>query len=165
MYGIDAEETAEVLGQDPGHQPAADLIRQMAARIADLEAKEGALTDHVIEWDGLPVKKIRKAFAAAVERAGLGTYEPDPTRPGKQRFVTDVTPHTLRHTAISWAEEEGMDMGLISRLAAHGGPDITRRVYSKPSVDALRPVAAAINRRLLPRLKPVEDGQSDNPET
>lgn len=42
MYGIDAEETAEVLGQDPGHQPAADLIRQMAARIADLEAKEGA---------------------------------------------------------------------------------------------------------------------------
>jgi hypothetical protein len=39
MYGIDPEETAEALERDPGHQGAADLIRQMAARIAELEAQ------------------------------------------------------------------------------------------------------------------------------
>jgi hypothetical protein len=43
MIGIDPEETAEALERDPGHQGAADLIRQMAARIAELEAQaEGA---------------------------------------------------------------------------------------------------------------------------
>jgi len=138
------------------------------ARAALLEAKNGALTDHVIEWDGKPVKSIRKAFAAAVERAGLGTYEPDPTRPGKQRFVTDVTPHTLRHTAVSWAEEEGYPMDLISRLAAHGSPDVTRRIYAKPGVDVLRPVAAAIDRRLQGLPAPpdaVADAKIINPET
>lgn len=135
------------------------------ARQALLEAKEGALTDHVIEWDGAPVKSIRKAFAGAVERAGLGTYEADPTRPGQQRFVTDVTPHTLRHTAVSWAEEEGYPMDLISRLAAHGSPDVTRRIYAKPRVDVLRPVAEAINRRLLMPPKTVEDAPISNPET
>lgn len=134
------------------------------ARAALLEAKKGALTDHVIEWDGNPVKSIRKAFAAAVERAGLGTYEPDPTRPGQKRFVTDVTPHTLRHTAVSWAEEEGYPMDLISRLAAHGSPDVTRRIYAKPRVDVLRPVAEAINRRLLMPPKTVEDDENSNPE-
>lgn len=39
MYGIDPEETAEVLERDPGHQTAADLIRQLAARITELEAR------------------------------------------------------------------------------------------------------------------------------
>jgi integrase len=43
--------------------------------------------NYLIEWDGEPVKRINKAFRAAVRAAGLGK---------------DVTPHTLRHTAITW---------------------------------------------------------------
>jgi len=39
MNGIDPEETAEALERDPGHQGAANLIRQMAARIEELEAQ------------------------------------------------------------------------------------------------------------------------------
>ena len=46
------------------------------ARAALSEAKIGALTDYVIEWDGVPVKKIRKAFMAAVRRAGLAGVTP-----------------------------------------------------------------------------------------
>jgi len=38
----------------------------------------------VIEWNGKPVRSVRKAFAAAVQAAGLD---------GK------ITPHILRHTA------------------------------------------------------------------
>jgi integrase len=103
------------------------------ARAMLLEAYEGRQTDHVIEWDGEPVKKVRKAFAAAVRRAGLDMR---------------VTPHTLRHTALTWLEEEGFSIDTISALAAHSGPEITRKVYLHSSPELLRPAADAIERRL-----------------
>jgi hypothetical protein len=40
-------------------------------RAALLEARKAALTDHVIEYGGSPVKSIRRAFKAAAARAGL----------------------------------------------------------------------------------------------
>jgi integrase len=46
----------------------------------------------IVECDGERVADIRKAFAGAVERAGL----------------KGVTPHTLKHTAITWAIQRGM---------------------------------------------------------
>ena len=39
------------------------------ARVALLEAKKGALTEFVIEWNGERVKSIRKGFSEAVRRA------------------------------------------------------------------------------------------------
>jgi integrase len=47
----------------------------------------------VIEYAGQPVQSIRKAFARAAADAGFD----------------DVTPHTLRHTAVTWAVEAGVD--------------------------------------------------------
>jgi integrase len=46
----------------------------------------------VVEWNGLPVKAVEKAFANAVANAGLGP---------------DVTPHVLRHTAATWLMQSG----------------------------------------------------------
>jgi integrase len=48
-----------------------------------------------VEWNGEPVKSIRKAFAGAVQDAGLGS---------------DVIPHTLRHSAATWLMQAGTDM-------------------------------------------------------
>ena len=48
-----------------------------------------------VEWNGNPVKSIRKAFASVVQEAGLGD---------------DVIPHTLRHTAATWLMQAGTDM-------------------------------------------------------
>ena len=48
-----------------------------------------------VEWNGEPVKSIRKAFAGAVKDAGLGE---------------DVIPHTLRHSAATWLMQSGTDM-------------------------------------------------------
>jgi integrase len=48
-----------------------------------------------VEWHGEPVTSIRKAFASAVQNAGLGN---------------DVIPHTLRHTAATWLMQAGTDM-------------------------------------------------------
>ncbi len=48
-----------------------------------------------VEWNGEPVKSIDKAFANVVDDVGLST---------------DVTPHTLRHTAATWLMQAGTDV-------------------------------------------------------
>jgi integrase len=55
----------------------------------------GIATHAVVEWNGKPVDSVRKGFAAAVEAAGLDKH---------------VTPHVLRHTAATWAMENGADL-------------------------------------------------------
>ena len=102
------------------------------ARAALSEAKIGALTDYVIEWDGVPVKKIRKAFMAAVKRAGLAC----------------VTPHVLRHSVATWLDEDGIPMERISKMLGHRDRRTTERIYSKPGVETLRQAADVIDLRL-----------------
>lgn len=50
--------------------------------------------EYVISRRGTSVQNIKKAFSGAVQRAGL----------------TDVTPHTLKHTAVTWAFMAGMSL-------------------------------------------------------
>lgn len=102
------------------------------ARAALVEAKEGALSPYVIEWDGEPVRKVRTGFMAAVARAGLA----------------NVTPHVLRHTYASWGESDGVDMGTLARLMGHADPKTTRSIYAKPEVESLRPAAEVIDMRI-----------------
>jgi integrase len=85
-------------------------------RVILLDARERAMSDHVVEWDGQPVKKIRKGFTAAVERAGLGK---------------DVTPHTLRHTVASAATEAGVAILKVSRFLGHRDQATTEKIYAK----------------------------------
>lgn len=109
------------------------VVMSQEARAALAEAKEGRRTDFVIEWDGQPVRKIRKGFSAAVKRAELGR---------------DVTPHILRHTVLTWLDEDGIPMERISRLAGHRNIDTTRTIYAKPRVGTLQPAADVIDLRL-----------------
>lgn len=99
------------------------------ARVALLEAQTGALTDNVIEWDGEPVRSIRKGFNAAAGRAKLA----------------GVTPHTLRHTAASWMESGGIPLPQISRFLGHSNEAITRKIYAKPDTTPLRPAAEIVD--------------------
>lgn len=96
------------------------------ARAALSEAKAGRLTDYVIEWNGAPVKCIRVGFMAACRRAG----------------IQGVSPHTLRHTAASWAASADIDMEKIARFMGHSNPNVTRAVYAKPDVESLASVAS-----------------------
>lgn len=103
------------------------------ARAALSEAQKGALTDHVIEWDGeAPVGNIRTGFMAAVARAGL----------------EGVTPHTLRHTAASWIYNSTASAEFASRLLGHRDPDTTRRIYAKADPESLRPAADVIDMKI-----------------
>lgn len=47
---------------------------------------------HVVEWNGQPVKDIDKAFRNCVRDA---------------RLSSDVTPHVLKHTSITWSMQRG----------------------------------------------------------
>jgi integrase len=73
---------------------------------------------HVIEHDRQAVVSIKKSFAATAADAGL----------------PDVTPHSLRHTAVTWAMQGGIDpykaggyfgltLGMIQRTYGHHHPD------------------------------------------
>ena len=75
--------------------------------------------DFLIEWRGEGVKRINKAFRSARKAAGLGP---------------EVTPHTLRHTAITWQAQLGVPsheicgffgitMDVFERVYGHHHPD------------------------------------------
>lgn len=105
------------------------------ARAELLEAKAGALSDFVIEWNGERVKKIRKGFERSCQRAGL----------------EGVTPHDLRRTSATWLDEADVHMERIAKHLGHSNPAVTRKVYARGSVDVLRPGAAVIDMKLARR--------------
>lgn len=73
-------------------QPPARLSNRLLAHLRRWERLDIA-KDYVVEWNGKPVERVRKAFQACVGAAEL----------------EDVTPHTLRHTAATWLMQAGAD--------------------------------------------------------
>jgi integrase len=51
--------------------------------------------DPIVAYEGAPVIKLRRSWAAAIRRSGLQ---------GK------VTPHTLRHTRATWLMRDGVSL-------------------------------------------------------
>ena len=100
-------------------------------RAALSEARAGALTDHVVEWDGKPIGSIKKAFRAATIRAGLSK---------------DVTPHVLRHTAATWLTESDVPLEQVARYLGHRHVTTTEAIYSKPRGHYLREASQAVER-------------------
>jgi len=76
-----------------------------------------------------PVGDIKKGFANACRRARL----------------SDVTPHTLRHTCGSWLAQAGVDMFRIAEWLGHTYAQ-TSELYSHLSPDHLRSAADALSR-------------------
>lgn len=68
------------------------------AVVALKEAQPAALTDHVIEFDGKPVKSIRKAIRSAAARAKV-----------------PCSPHVFRHTAGVWMANADVSMDKIAQ--------------------------------------------------
>jgi integrase len=89
------------------------------------EARRG---DHVVEWAGERVKKIRRGFAEACRRAGL----------------QGVTPNVLRHTAATWMAEADVPMRQISLCMGHTSTEVTERVYAKHTPGYLKGAVAAL---------------------
>lgn len=97
-------------------------------RAAMEEAYQTRTIDHVIEYAGRPAKRVRWPFNRAREKAGLGK---------------DVTPHVLKHTAISWLAIAGVPIERAADLTATD-PKTLWKVYRKFDPEYLRDAVAAL---------------------
>lgn len=98
-------------------------------RAALQTARDAALTDYVVEYAGDRVKSIRKGFQNACERAGL----------------SDVTIHTLRHTAAVHMVGAGVPMQKVSQYLGHSNTAITERVYARYAPSHMQDAADVLN--------------------
>ena len=91
-----------------------------------VEAQAAATTEYVIEWAGGPVARMKHAFRDAAARANLA----------------GVTPHVLRHPAVTWMLQGGVDpwkaAGLVGMTV-----EMVQQVYSLRHPDYLRDAARA----------------------
>jgi hypothetical protein len=86
------------------------------AREALLEAREAALTDHVIEYGGKPVASVKRAIAAAARRSKV-----------------PCSPHVFRHTAAVWMAQADVPMQKISQVLGHTSTRVTETTYARYS--------------------------------
>jgi integrase len=91
------------------------------------EAAPGALTDWVIEWDGQPVKSVKKAVRMAAHRSGV-----------------PCSPHVFRHTAGVWMAQADVPMQKISQFLGHTSTWVTERTYARYSPSFMKDAAAAL---------------------
>lgn len=63
---------------------------------------------------------------------------------GQDAGLGPVTPHVLRHTALTWANDELGDLRAVQAFARHSKPSTTSR-YTRASENALRRVSNALN--------------------
>ena len=110
------------------HKGRAIVPMLRTARAALLEARQGALTDYVIEWAGQRVKSVKRGLAAAAKRAGL----------------EHVSPHQLRHSAAVHMAEDGVGMEEIAQMLGHSNVNVTRNVYARFYSDYLKGAAEAL---------------------
>ena len=83
-----------------------------------------------VEYNGGAVNDIKRAFAKACLDAGL----------------SGVTPHTLKHTAITWAMQAGVNTWDAAGFFSTSEETI-RNVYGHHSPDHMRSALEAIERR------------------
>ncbi|MCA3186978.1 MAG: tyrosine-type recombinase/integrase [Cupriavidus sp.] len=118
-------------------QPATPLSRRLLAHLrrwkrrADRDGhRDGG---YVVEYKGRPVRRVTKGFRGAVAEAGL-----DPS---------EVTPHTLRHTAATWLMQAGADpwaaagflgmsVEVLTSVYGHWHPDFGREAAEQLSKGA-----------------------------
>jgi integrase len=93
---------AEGARQTKKRQPPVRLPDRLLAHLRRWE-RLGIAKHAVVEWNGKPVRSVRNGFETAIEAAGLPTAGPD-----------KITPHVLRHTAATWAMQNGGDVWQIA---------------------------------------------------
>jgi integrase len=127
-------------------QPTIRIPDRLLAHMRRWRAK-GISSQAVIEFDGKPVASVKKAFARTAADADRRAIE-DAAKHGAAAppSLKDVSPHVLRHTAITWAMQNGADPYAASDLFGVTR-DVIERTYGHHHPDHQRGVAEALTRR------------------
>ena len=91
-------------------------------------AHKTAETANVIEYDGKPVKSVKKAIRGAAIRSGV-----------------PCSPHVFRHTAGVWMAQADVPMEKIAQFLGHTTSRITQKVYARFSPSFMRDASDALN--------------------
>ena len=107
----------------------------------------GIANTHAVEFGGEPVTRITKAFNNAAHAAGLNVaYHAEDHLPAEKRKARrDVTPHVLRHTAVTWAMQNSADPGEADGYFGMTA-ETRQRVYMHHHPDFQKGVAQAVTR-------------------
>lgn len=114
--------------QTKKHRPVLPITDSLLpwVRRAMAESESG----HLIEYQGKPVKSLKKAFAKAVTTAGLERAE-------------RVTPYSLRHTMGKALRSAGVPRWEVEGILGHAGG--TTEIYAEYDPDHLAAAARAID--------------------
>ena len=118
--------------------------------------------------DRLTVGRARDARLLVGPRGGVITTATLRDATGWDELVDDLglaglVRHGLRHTALTWMADAGVELHLLQRVAGHQDPAVTSR-YLHPDHQAVLDVGAAYSRWWAqsgpnsPALRLVEDG-------
>jgi integrase len=110
--------------------PMSPRLRRMLAAAKRAYDQSGEEHNHVIAWRGKPCARIVRAFSSHMDELGL----------------SDVTPHTLRHTCATWAAQNGQPLFLVGKLLGQSVVSTTER-YAKHQPEALLAVMAGVTRK------------------
>lgn len=94
-------------------------------------ARASAVTPYVIEYRGQPIGRVHKGFAKVVESAGLA---------GR-----GITPHIMRHTAITWLMQSGADIYQVAGFAGHRDIKMILQRYGHHHPDFQSGLAATLS--------------------
>lgn len=104
------------------HMPITDTLEAILS-----EAQQAATSPWVVEYGGSPVASIKTGFRACVRRAGLA----------------QVTPHVLRHTAVTWMVQGNVPLPLVAAYAVMS-LQMVEKVYGHHSPEWMRQAAEAL---------------------
>lgn len=93
-------------------------------------AKGKARSGHVIEWAGVRIERIAKAFIAHAEAIGL----------------EGVTPHVLRHSFATWAVRKGAPIYMVGKALGQSVVSTTER-YAKHTPEDIAKVMEIVRRK------------------
>ncbi len=103
-----------------------------ARKLADAREKaSGVKSTHVIEFQGAPIARIRRAIVRACTAVG----------------IEDVSPHTFRHTFATWAAMGGAHLPKLGGALGHTNPSTTAR-YAKYQPEAFADVLRSARKKL-----------------
>jgi integrase len=115
-------------GRDKSNKRRVVVAMAPKAREALMEVRDGALTDHVIEYAGRPVASIKRAITAAARRSGV-----------------KCSPHVFRHTAAVWMAQADVPMQKIAQVLGHTSTRVTETVYARYSPRFMADAMAALD--------------------
>jgi len=112
------------------HKGRAVVPMNRTIRAALTEARDGSLSEYVIEWAGQRIKSVKKGIKATALAAGIKTIS--------------VSPHIFRHSAAVHMAEAGVSMEVIAQFLGHEDVTVTRKVYARFSPTYLKQAAAVL---------------------